>query len=81
MERAQQATRDVIADVTEPQLARQARARAVALEAVYDTFDPPLMKTETLRHEKAHRPIEGCVGMRTDYAARVRERFGSDEQD
>ncbi len=77
MEQAQQATKDAIATVLEGQLARQCRARAVALEAVYDTFDLPIMQTETLRHERAGQPIEGWVGLRTDYAARVRERFGA----
>jgi hypothetical protein len=75
-EHAREDTRTVIYKVLEPQLARQARARAAALEAVHDTHDRPVAATEVLIHERAHRPIEGWVGLHTDYAARVRERFG-----
>jgi len=76
MNDAQEATRHAIFAVLQPQLARQAKARAAALEAAYDTHDPLVAATEVLIHERAGRPIEGWVGMHGDYAARVRERFG-----
>src|SRR5438067_10952719 len=56
MERARQATEDAIRTATEPQRARQCRARAAALETAYDTYDLPIIETAMLRHEKAERP-------------------------
>jgi DNA polymerase III alpha subunit len=76
VENARQAVKDAIFTALQPQLARQAKARAAALELAYEIHDHLVAETEVAIHERGGRPIEGWVPLRGDYAARVRERFG-----